>query len=143
MDCTLRLVSRDYNHKAWNKAEEFELFLAPEKIQIKWLQMERFNSLVYSAATFLLVDPKVTKFLATYEHITNQLACLIRSFETLDYVRVLAPVVVALGSHLILPYISLTSSSTTTQLKLMEAFPAFYSDLTSTDPEKLLKITEP
>ena len=86
MDC---LVSRDYNHKAWNKAEEFELFLSREKIQIKRLQMERFNSLVYSAATFLLVDPKVTKFLATYEHITNQLACLIRSFETLDYVRVL------------------------------------------------------
>ena len=57
VDCTLRLVSRDFNHKAWNKAEEFELFLAPRKIQIKRLQMERFNSLVYSAGVFLLVDP--------------------------------------------------------------------------------------
>ena len=143
MDCTLCLVSRDFNHKAWNKSEEFELFLAPEKIQIKRLQMERFNSLVHSAATFLLVDPIVHKFLATYEHITNQLACLVRSFETLDYVRVLAAVVVALGSHLILPYISLTSSSTTTQCKLMEAFPALYSDLTSTDPAKLLNLDSP
>lgn len=39
VDCTLRLVSRDFNHKAWNKAEEFELFMAPERIQIKRLQI--------------------------------------------------------------------------------------------------------
>ena len=143
VDCTLRLVSRDFNHKAWNKAEDFELFLAPRKIQIKRLQMERFNSLVYSAATFLLVDPHVTAFLDKYEHITNQLACLVRSFQTLEYVRVLAGVVVALASHLILPYISLTSSSTTTQAKLMVAFPTLYLDLTTVDVEKLLDLDHP
>ena len=143
MDCTLRLVSRDFNHKAWNKAEEFELFLAPEKLQIKRLQMERFNSLSYSAATFLLIDPKVTAFLAKFEHITNQLACLVRSFQTLDYIRVLAAVVVALSTHLILPFISLTSSSTTTQLQLMEAFPQLYQNLCSSDPEKLLDLDTP
>ena len=143
MDCTLRLVSRDFNHKAWNKAEEFELFLAPEKLQIKRLQMERFNSLSYSAATFLQIDSKVTAFLAKFEHITNQLACLVRSFQTLDYVRVLAAVVVALSTHLILPFISLTSSSTTTQPHLMEAFPQLYQDLCSSDPEKLLDIDTP
>ena len=143
IDCTLRLVSRDFNHKSWNKSEEFELFMAPDQIKIKRLQMERFNSLVYSAATFLLVDPHVTAFLDKFEHITNQLACLVRSFQTLDYIRVLAAVVVALGSHLILPYISLTSSSTTTQEKLLTAFPALYTDLTNTDPEKLLDLDNP
>ena len=143
IDCTLRLVSRDFNHKAWNKAEEFELFMAPNQIKIKRLQMERFNSLVYSAATFLLVDPHVTDFLDKYEHITNQLACLVRSFQTLDYIRVLAATVVAIGSHLILPYISLTSSSTTTQQKLMIAFPALYTDLTTTSTEKLLDLDTP
>ena len=35
MNRTLRLVSRDFNHKAWNKAEQFGLFLAPEKIKIQ------------------------------------------------------------------------------------------------------------
>ena len=143
IDCCLRLVSPDFNHKAWNKSEEFQLFLAPEKHQIKRLQMERFNSFVFSAATFLSIDSKVTEFLAKYEHITNQLACLVRSFNTLDYVRVLAAVVVALGSHLILPYISLTSSSSTTQIKLMEAFPALHLDLTTTAPEKLLNLDCP
>ena len=143
MDCTLRLVSSDFNHKAWNKAEEFQLFLAPQKLQIKRLQMERFNSLVYSAATFLLVDPLVTDFLDKNDHITNQLACLVRSFQTLEYVRVLAAVAVALGSHLILPFISLTSSTTTTQQKLMVAFPALYKDLTTTDPECLLNLDQP
>ena len=143
VDCTLRLVSRDFNHKAWNKAEEFELFLAPRKIQIKRLQMERFNSLVHSAAVFLQVDPLVTEFLDKYEHITNQLACLVRSFQTLDYIRVLAGVVVAMASHLILPYISLTSSSTTSQAKLLEAFPSLYLDLTTVDVEKLLDLDRP
>ena len=143
MDCTLRLVSRDFNHKAWNKAEQFEMFMAPNKIKIKCLQMERFNSLVYSAATFLQVDPHVTAFLEKFEHITNQLACLVRSFQTLDYVRVLAGVVVALASHLILPFISLTSSSTTSQAKLMEAFPILYMDLTTVKVEKLLDLDKP
>ena len=143
IDCTLRLVSRDYNHKAWNKAEQFELFLAPKVIKIKRLQMERFNSFVYSAATFLLVDHDVTAFLSSFEDITNQLACLVRSFQDLDYVRVLAAVVVSLASHLILPYISLTSSTTTTQSKLMVAFPALYVDLTTTEPAKLLNLDSP
>lgn len=143
VDCTLRLVSRDYNHKAWNKAEEFELFLAPESIKIKRLQMERFNSLVWSAATFLRVDPSVTAFLEKFEHITNQLACLVRSFQTLEYIRVLAAVVVSLGSHLILPFISLTSSAKTTQQKLLTAFPQLYTDLITTNPEKLLDLDKP
>ena len=143
MDCTLRLVSRDFNHKAWNKAKQFEMFMAPNKIKIKCLQMERFNSLVYSAATFFQVDPHVTAFLEKFEHITNQLACLVRSFQTLDYVRVLAGVVVALASHLILPFISLTSSSTTSQAKLMEALPILYTDLTTVKVEKLLDLDKP
>ena len=143
VDCTLRLVSRDYNHKAWNKAEEFELFMAPQSIQIKRLQMERFNSLVFSAATFLRVDTHVTAFLDKFEHITNQLACLVRSFQTLDYIRVLAAVVVALGSHLILPFISLTSSATTTQEKLLTAFPQLYINLTTTPVDQLLDLDSP
>ena len=49
VDCTHRLISRDFNHKAWNKAEEFERFKAPQRFNIKRLQMERFNSLVFSA----------------------------------------------------------------------------------------------
>ena len=119
------------------------MFLAPQRLTIKRLKMERFNSLVFPAATFLMVDPRVTEFLAKYEHITNQLACLVRSFRTLDYIRVLAAVVVALGSHLILPYISLTSSSTTTKDKLMVAFPTLYTDLTTVDPKELLNLDRP
>ena len=143
VDCSLRLVSRDFNHKAWNKSEEFELFMAPENIQIKRLQMERFNSLVFSAATFLKVDPHVSAFLEKFEHITNQLACLVRSFQNLDYIRVLAAAVVALATHLILPFINLTSSATTTQEKLLVAFPQLYTDLTTTNPENLLDLDRP
>ena len=98
--------------------------------------MDRFNSLVFSAATFLLVHPKVTEYLAKYEHITNQLACLVRSFQILEYIRVLAAVLVVLGSHLILPLISLTSSSATTQDKL-------YTELTTVDAKEFMNLDKP
>ena len=50
-------------------------------------------------------------------------------------------VVVLLGSHLILPYISLTSSAKTNQTDLISAFPKLYTDLTTTKPEKLLDLS--
>ena len=48
LDCVLRLVSHDFDHKQWNKSEEFDLHIRPKKNPAKRLQKERFNSLVYS-----------------------------------------------------------------------------------------------
>ena len=48
-----------------------------------------------------------------------------------------------MASHLILPYISLTSSSTTSQASLLEAFPSLYLDLTTVEVEKLLDLDRP
>ena len=48
-----------------------------------------------------------------------------------------------LGSHLILPFISLVSSSKVTQTDLISAFPQLYKDLTSTPPESLLNLSTP
>ena len=143
LDCLLRLVSHDFDHKQWNKSEEFDLFIHPEKNLAKRLQKERFNSLVYSCVVALNLDQDVNKFLLRYENITNQLACICRSFESLEYLRILAAAGAVIGIHLVEPFVSLTSSSTTTYSKLVEAFPQLYTDLSTTPSRLLLDLSKP
>ena len=64
INCLLRLVTHDFDHKAWNKADEFDAFIFPDKNPAKRLIKERFNSLVYSCALALRLDSQVTDFLA-------------------------------------------------------------------------------
>ena len=85
----------------------------------------------------------MSSFLAKYQNITNTLACIVRSFEGIDYLRILAAVGVIIGTHLIEPYLSLTSSSTTSWEQLMTVFPTLYTDLTSVKPALLLDLTKP
>ena len=85
----------------------------------------------------------MSSFLAKYQNITNTLACIVRSFEGIDYLRILAAVGVIIGTHLIEPYLSLTSSSTPSWEQLMVAFPSLYTDLTSVNPALLLDLTKP
>ena len=143
VDCLLRLVSHDFDHKQWNKAEEFDIFIYPQKNVAKRLQKERFNSLVYSCVVALNLDQDVTRFLLKYENITNQLACICRSFDTLDYLRIMAAVGAVIGIHLVEPFVSLTSSSETNYNKLVEAFPQLYTDLTTTPSRLLLDLSNP
>ena len=89
MDCLTRLVSHDFDHKSWNYADEFDIFILPLKNLAKRLQKERFNSLVYTAAVVLWLDKHVTDFLSRCTNITNNLACIVLDFERLDYIRVL------------------------------------------------------
>ena len=85
----------------------------------------------------------MSAFLAKYQNITNTLACIVRSFEGIDYLRILAAVGVIIGTHLLEPYLSLTSSSTTSWEQLMVAFPSLYTDLTSVQPALLLDLSKP
>ena len=143
IDCNLRLISHDFNQKAWNKASEFDSFIAPKKNNFKRLQAERFNSYAHCSAVFLYLDENIRSFLHHYPHITNQLSCIVRSFQNLAYVRILSAVTVVMAVHLIEPYISLTSSSITSYSNLVEAFPALYKDLTTTTPPELLNLDKP
>ena len=79
INCLLQLVTHDFDHKAWNKADEFDVFIHPATNPAKRLIKERFNSLVYSCAVTLALDCQVTDFLAKYTNITNTLACIVRS----------------------------------------------------------------
>ena len=143
IDCLTRLVTHDFDHKSWNYSVEFDIFISPLKNPAKRLQAERFNSFIYTALIALFLDKHVSGFLNKFTNITNSLACLLRSFESLDYLRVLAAVVVVIGVHLVEPYLSLTTSSSTTWEKLVSAFPTLYNDLLFTKPEALLDLSAP
>ena len=107
----------------------FDMFISLERNSAKRLQKERFNSLFYSCAIAIHLDEKVTQFLLKYDHITNQLACICRRFEDLEFVRVMAAIGVIVGMHLVEPFISLTTSTKTTRSKLEVAFKKLYTDL--------------
>ena len=79
----------------------------------------------------------------TFSNVTITLACIVRTFADLEYVRVLAAVGVIMGVHLVEPFLSLTSSSTTDYEKLTEAFPHLYTDLVYVKPGLLLDLTHP
>ena len=143
MDCVTRLVTHDFDQKPWNRASDFDLFISPLSNPAKRLIKERFNSLPYTCLVANWLDIHVIAFLAKYSNVTNSLACIIRSFESIHYLRILSTVGVILGVHLIEPYLSLTSSSETTWDKLVVAFPQLYSDLATVKPELLLDLSSP
>ena len=78
-----------------------------------------------------------------FPNITNTLACIVRSFSTLDYVRVLAAVGVIVGIHIVEPFLSLTTSTKADYSKLQESFPKVITDLCTVKPELLLDLTSP
>ena len=98
---------------------------------------------MYSCAVALALDSRVSSFLAKYTNVTNSLACIVRSLESVKYLRILAAVGVIVGTHPVEPYLSLTSDSNTTWDKLCTAFPTLYQDLTMVEPARLLDLTRP
>ena len=114
--------------------------VTPLKNLAKRLQKERFNSLNYTAMVVLWLDKNVSDFLDHFTNNTNNLACIVRSFAGLEYLRVLTAVTVIIGVHLVEPYPSLTTSSSTTLEKLVESFPTLYTDLTTTKAKLLLDL---
>jgi hypothetical protein len=131
INCLTRLITHDYDHKSWNYANEFDIFICPRKNPAKRFQQEHFNSMVYTGLISLYLDKHVSSFLSKFPNITNSLACIIRSFQELEYLRVLAAVIMIVGVHLVEPYLSLTTSFTTTWCDLVKAFPSLYRDPTT------------
>jgi len=70
IDCVTRLVSHDFDHKAWNKATEFDADISPKKNLAVSLRKERFNHLVYLCAVVLHHENDVRDFLEKYESIS-------------------------------------------------------------------------
>jgi len=143
LDCMMRLINHDFDHKPWNKSIEFDVHIFPKPNKSVSLKKERINRLTLTCAISLYHLDDIISFLQKYEHVTNQLACIVRCFVDLDFLRVMYCAGALIGLHLVEPYLSLTTSAQTTYSKLSTAFPLLYEELRSTDASSLLNVDEP
>ena len=74
---------------------------------------------------------------------TNNLACIVRAFEEVEFLKVHLAVGALLGVHLIEPFLSLTTSSKIDYGQLTTSMKELYHDLTTSKPERLLDISKP
>lgn len=80
LDCLTRLINHDFDHKPWNKSSEFDLYIDWKQNKSVSLKDERFNRLTLTCAVSLYHIEDLAAYLAKYEHVTNQLACIVRYF---------------------------------------------------------------
>ena len=143
IDCATRLISHDFDHKAWNKATEFDLHIEPRKNLAVSLKKERFNRFVYLCAVTLHHEADLREFLQKYDTITNTLACIVRAFQDVEFINVFLVCAAVLGVHLIEPYLSLTYFDPVDYEHLITTMQQLYQDLTQTNPTALLDLTKP
>lgn len=143
LDVVSRFISHDFDHKFWNRANEFDLHIHPKKNTSVKMASERFTRFCFLCASVLFHDADVTSFLHKFAHITNNLACIIRGFEHVEFLRILCLVGALIGIHLIEPYVKLTSSCKTTYGDLEKAFPLLHSELLTADPDNFFQSEKP
>ena len=128
IDCVVRLISDDFNHKSWNCSMNFSLFLEEEMNKAK----ECFNRFVYLAAVVLHHQKQVQAFLQKYETITNTLACIVRAFEEWEFLSVLLITPAIIGVNLIEPYLPVTYFDPVNYEQLIPIMRQLYEDLKTT-----------
>ena len=143
LECISRLISHEFDHKSWNKAKEFDIYIAPKKNKSVRMRDERFNRLTLLCAITLYHLEDVDGYLTKFEHVTNQLACIVRCFLDIDFLKALNCTGALIGLHLVEPFLSLTTSTNTTYSKLIAAFQQLYRDLFETEAENLLVLNKP
>ena len=83
-------------------------------------------------------------FLDKYEHVTNNLACVLRAFQDVDYLVTFLLASAILGVHLIESFLVLTYSGDVAYRELIPAMQKLYENLTrTTDMGKLRDLSKP
>ena len=80
-------------------------------------------------------------FSNSYDHINNTLACIVRSFGSIEYLTVFCAVGALIGIHLIEPYLSVTYYDKIKYSQLIPAMQLLYEQLTACDPHNMLNIS--
>ena len=144
LDVMMRFISKDFDHKPWNYAQQFGTHIAPKKNEAVQLKKERFNRFAYACACAVYHVEDLWTFLDKYEHVTNNLACVLRAFQDVDCLVTFLLAAAILGVHLIEPFLALTYSGNVTYRELIPAMQKLYENLTTTtDMGKLLDLSKP
>ena len=143
IDVSMRLISHDFDSKPWNKAKDFDKHISPDKSQAVSLRKERFNRLVFAAAVTIHHGEDISSFLDKFEHVTNNLACIVRSLQDVECLQIMILAIAIIGQHLHEGFLSLTYYGTVNYEKLIPAMQQLYVDLTTCNPEDLLDFSRP
>ena len=84
LDIMMHFNSKDFDHKPWNYAEQFGTHITPKKIEAVQLKKERFNRFAYAFAWTVYHVEDLWTFLGKYEHVTNNLSCVLRAFQDVN-----------------------------------------------------------
>ena len=114
LDIMMHFISKDFDHKPWNYAEQFGTHIAPKKNKSVQLKKERFNRFAYACTCAVCHMEDLWTFLDKYEHVTNNLVCVLRAFQDVDCLVTFLLVAAILGVHLIEPFLALTYSNDVT-----------------------------
>ncbi len=103
LNCITRLINHDFDHKPWNKANEFDIHIAPMKNLSLNLKDQWFNRLIFTCAIALYhyVYDDVVSFLEKYQHVTDQLAYIVHCFLEVGSLKILFCAGALIGLHLI------------------------------------------
>ena len=122
--CLTNFVNRENSAKPWNRYSHFSKYIAPKKNEAIALKDHRFNRLNDCCLLALYHFDDIAEYLMKFEHITNNMAILDRTFVNMG--DVLKPIFCAtalLGHHIMRPFQRLLVDVDTTYETLLEAFP--------------------
>ena len=122
--CLTNFVNKENCAKPWNRHSHFSKFIAPKKNETIALKDHRFNRLSDCCLLVLYHFDDIADYLIKFEHITNNMAILDRTFVNMG--DVLKPIFCAsaiLGHHVMRPFQRLLVDVETTYEDLLKVFP--------------------
>ena len=93
------------------------MHITPKKNLSVSLEDEHFDHLLLICAVTVYYLDNVISFLDKFQHVSNQLVCIVRCFLELEFPKV----VLCIGGE---PFLTLTTSTATTYSKLIPLFTA-------------------
>ena len=145
LDCMLRLIAPEFQHKPWNYYKQFLLHLQKHDIQqVLFANKDsRFGCLSRAAAVMTLLFPFLDNFLESNLGISNRLACIVRSFLNVEYFKPVFLVFGAFGIQLIEPFYCATIANGTTHSELQEFYQLLHEQMSRPVTESFFNFEHP
>ena len=145
LDCMLRLIAPEYSHKPWNYYRQFVHYLKEQDIKqvLFSYKDQRFGCLSRAAAVMVLIFPYIESFLENNPGITNRLACIVRSFLTIEYFKPALVVFGVIGIQLVEPFYSATIAKGATHSELKIFYQSLHDQMETEVTEDFFELNQP
>ena len=126
--CLTNFVNKENSAKSWNRFSHFNKFIAPKKNETLALKDHRFNHLNDCCLILVYHIDDITEYLSRFEHVTNNMAILDRSFAEMAKVLITLYAAALLGIHITRPFHRLLIDVDTNYNTLLSTIPKLYDE---------------